>query len=177
LWSYESGEADKPRMTLCVPASYGSNVSAEHCRDYASAVAATVRVLEAGGTSVAVWAIRNGGTQVKKRKKPFAYAVQIRELGEPLDLAKIAFAFHPSMLRRLHFAFGEMRQDLTDLGAASDGYGLPWQFKELELRETFGDDALADGRLVCLPGPAITDGKYNSVSALCAAFRQTIDGG
>jgi hypothetical protein len=107
---------------------------------YAKAVAALVRSLEAAGIDVAIYSVSTGhNTYIGGAGKRAMYAVTVREFGEPLDLAKVAFAFHPAMLRRIGFAWREITKAAADVGLARSGYAATFPVTESDSRELLGD--------------------------------------
>jgi hypothetical protein len=50
-------------------------------------------------------------------KLPLHTVVPLTTAGAPVDVSRIAFAFHPSMLRRCWFATVELLDDLEVMGA------------------------------------------------------------
>jgi hypothetical protein len=55
------------------------------------------------------------------KTRPLYTTVPLTTPGAPVDVSRLAFAFHPSMLRRCWFAVCEVEPDLSALGTV---YGL-----------------------------------------------------
>lgn len=119
MWRMSDCKRDEHRVSIIVSGTYSAAVEASSAQNYATAVAAVIRSLEASGINPAVYMIgasrHSGGT--------LAYSINVREFGEPLDLARVAFAFHPSFLRRIQFGWRELTPEAVAAGAASGGYG------------------------------------------------------
>lgn len=126
------------RLTLVVPGSYSGAVGSTAAMNYAIAVAAIVRSLEASGVSVAV--INFGCRAGTSSKIESAYAVYVREHGEPLDLAKIAFAFHPAWLRKIDWAWRERTPEAIRAGIANSSRGLPRDYTSETVRSILDCD-------------------------------------
>ena len=117
MWAMSSYRRTESRMVLAVPGGYPGHIPADSAMNYAKAIAAIVRGLEASGINPAVYSIDTNsahGTQ-------FIWGVVVRDFGEPLDLAKIAFAYHPSFLRRI--VFGWMERTAATIRATHASYG------------------------------------------------------
>lgn len=140
MWNLTDNRRDERRLTLVVQASYGFWVSSEVAMNYAIALAANVRSLEASGinTSVVILAHRRHPADPDGVRS--AYGVFVREYGEPLDLAKIAFAFHPAFLRRVDMAWRERNERATTAGINNGSYGRPVPYDSAVVREVFAED-------------------------------------
>lgn len=120
MWQTSEVDGTKPRICLVVSARYHCGIEPEHVIRYGAAVCATLRALEAAGFGVAIYSVdkaRSRGT--------IAQACIVRDFGEPLDTSVVAFAFHPSYLRRVLFAHTELSQEWSDAGCSYCGYGMP----------------------------------------------------
>lgn len=151
MWRFSEEHRPAKRMTLVVPASYSAMIPPTQAMQYAKGVAAITRAVESSQIDVAIWSLSSGCGRSGAMQEAL-YAVAVRELGEPLDLAKVAFASHPSWLRRLHFAWREITQGAVNAGQASNGYATPMDITHDRAREVLGD-AIDDNAsaLVCLP--------------------------
>lgn len=122
MWQTTEMEGTKPRICLVVSACYHCGIEPNEVLRYGAAIAATLRALEARGHGVAIYSIDSragySGTTVSQ-------AVIVRDFGELLDTSVVAFAFHPSFLRRILFANSELTPDFASNGLASSGYGMP----------------------------------------------------
>lgn len=156
MWKLEDNRRTAHRLSLLVPHSYSAGVSTNQAMQYAKAIAALVRSIEASGIDVAVYSVSSGQNGYTDQKKDCLYAVVVREFGEPLDLAKIAFAFHPSMLRRLGFCWREATKDAAECGLAREGYASPQRLTHAKCAELLGDVGVM----------VITEG-ISEVSRLC----------
>lgn len=146
MWNMSECRRAEHRVSLVVPAGYPGMIDADTAMTYAIAVAANVRSLEASGLNVAVYSMAShAGTETGTIAN---YGVVIREFGEPLDLAKVAFSFHPSWLRRLVFAWLELNPDALMAGVANSGYGLHRELTKDQVREVAGEDI---GSVIVLP--------------------------
>lgn len=120
VWRMSDERKSVRRLALIVPGTYHAGNGADAIMVYAKAIAAVARAVEASGIDVAIYSL-----DVSKGNHIAAVAVSIRAYGEPMDLAKIAFAFHPAWLRRISFAWRERTKAACDVGIASCGYGYP----------------------------------------------------
>lgn len=91
------------RIALALDGVFAAAVNATAVRNYATAVAATARYLEASGIDVALYNVNTADIVA-----PTIYGIIIKDLGEPLDVAKVAFGFHPAFFRRIGFAWREI---------------------------------------------------------------------
>lgn len=123
MWNM-SGERGYRQVALIVPMSYSASVDAKQVSIYAQAVAAIARSIEASGVDVAIYSVHHGQNRNNERYTG-AHAVMVRQFGEPLDLAKVAFAFHSAFLRRLSFAWRERNPEAIKIKLADDTYGSP----------------------------------------------------
>jgi len=135
MYRLEDNRRIAHRLALIVPHSYSAAVKGNQAQQYAKAVAALVRSLEASGIDVAVYSVSTGDNGT-----PAMYAVTVREYGEPLDIAKVAFAFHPAMLRRLGFAWREITPLAAQCGLARNGYARTFPVTEENARGILGND-------------------------------------
>jgi hypothetical protein len=134
MYRLEDNRRIAHRLALIVPHSYSAAVKGREAMQYAKAVAALVRSLEAAGIDTAIYSVSTGDNVT-----PAMYAVIVREYGEPLDIAKVAFAFHPAMLRRLGFAWREITPLATQCGLARGGYARTFPVTEENAREILGE--------------------------------------
>lgn len=169
---FRQTEGTRPdhRLTLVVPTSYPGAVRAHQIQNYAAAIAAITRMLETQGISVAIYRVFSGLSIDKQSQLIQAHAV--REHGEPLDLGKIAFAFHPAMFRRLNFAWWDVDKEAASIGLAD---GLRGRTMDLD------DDAvkmlLPDlGSFIRMPDitPLATDGSLDSLDKLISIMRESV---
>lgn len=134
MYRLEDNRRIAHRLALIVPHSYSAAVKGWEAMQYAKAVAALVRSLEAAGIDTAIYSVSTGDNGT-----PAMYAVTVREYGEPLDIAKVAFAFHPAMLRRLGFAWREITPLATQCGLARNGYARTFPVTEEDTRALLGE--------------------------------------
>lgn len=120
MWQQTDDQRPERRITLLVPIGYPCVIEAERATNYAAAVAACARALDATGVSVAVYGIWTGFDTSQSRC--YGYGVKIRAHGEPMDLSKIAYASHPSFARRVNFAYREQHELLTPVACSGYGY-------------------------------------------------------
>lgn len=140
MYRLEDNRRIAHRLSLIVPHAYSAQVKGAQAMQYAKAVAALVRSLEAAGIDVAVYSVSTGHNKhVGSAGHRALYAVVVREFGEPLDLAKVAFAFHPAMLRRIGFAWREITPAAANVGLARSGYAGTFPITESDSRELLGD--------------------------------------
>lgn len=105
-------------VRMVIPGSVPSNISAQQIMRYGVALMSVVDAIQESGRSVAlVW----NNTASKNEHTVHTY-IPITTAGAPVDISRVAFAFHPSMLRRCWFASVEMHPDLSVMGM---GYGRP----------------------------------------------------
>lgn len=142
---YRLADERKPerRLTLVVPGVALGDVPAEAMQQYAKAIAAIVRMLEASNVSVAVYRVLYS----HGRGMDVIHGHAVREHGEPLDLGKVAFAFHPAMFRRLTFAWWEVDERTAKAGKASDGRGVTAALTDTAVRTCLPDI----GQFVIMP--------------------------
>jgi len=137
MWHMSDCKRDERRLSIVVSGVYSGMISAGAAQKYATAIAAVIRSLEAEGINPAVYMINsttrrgNGGTG--------AYSISVREFGEPLDIARIAFAFHPSFLRRIQFAWQEMTSEAIELGMGYNSYGSVGLLSKDVVHKLLGD--------------------------------------
>lgn len=139
MYRLEDNRRIAHRLSLIVPHAYSAAVKASQAMQYAKAVAALVRSLEAAGIDVAIYSVSTGHNKHVYGMPRAMYAVVVREFGEPLDLAKVAFAFHPAMLRRIGFAWREITPAAADVGLARNGYAGTFPVTETDARTLLGD--------------------------------------
>lgn len=135
MWRMSECKRDEHRVTLIVPGTYNGGIRPSDAQRYATAIAAVVRALEASGINPAVYSL---SVTVKHRIRVVS-SVAVREFGEPLDLAKVAMAFHPAFLRRIEFAWREMNPEAVRAGVASNGYGQSGHPTTDEIMALLGD--------------------------------------
>ncbi len=170
MFSMRANARPDRRITLAVPATCSANIGADSMLNYARAVAAVVRSLDASGVSVAVYRLFAGEGNHTGR---LVHGHAVREHGEPLDLGKIAFAFHPAAFRRLTFCWLDV-DDVAYEDFANGGRG-----RVLSLTGAIVRDALPDiGQ--CVIFPEINDLDFDgllrdrALSRLIARLRQTV---
>lgn len=128
----------QPVTRLYIPGVAGAMVEAQELERYAVAVASHVEALRANGHSVeVVWTWTSRGRNLPLN---LTILVPLIRAGQTMDAAVLAFAFHPSTLRRLAFAVIEQRPALSFL-SESKGEVTPL------------DPADAEPGAVILPGP------------------------
>lgn len=136
FWHKEPADDYRPMVRLVFPLAYSSNTPAEGVTRYAIALAALVRKLEEEGADVEVIGVDSsrcsGGHYIQ--------AVEVRRFGQPLDLSKVAFAAHPSMLRRVNFAWRELDATIPE-DLRSCGYGQHVALTPEIVAEVYGDGA------------------------------------
>lgn len=140
MWQMSDEKRSERRISLVVNSFISAVIGKEAGIAYASAVAALIRGLEASGINTAVYVINptkdaSGST----RDNVAAYAVTVREFGEPLDIARMAFAFHPASYRRVHFAWQETKSEVIKYGLGNGGYGRPVQINSALVHKMLGD--------------------------------------
>ncbi len=151
MWHMSECKREERRLTLIVNGSYSASINADKLVKYAVAVTAITRSLEASGINVAVYSVSVSTIGLHNASADGGYyGVAIREFGEPLDLAKVAFAFHPAFLRRVAFAWREITPEVAATGIGSGYYGIPQNVSPKVLEAMFG---LAPGMLITLPSP------------------------
>jgi hypothetical protein len=121
MWVRENDEAPKPRIRLVFNTSYPCNIDAKNVMRYAIALAAVVRKVEAEGMECEVVALDSKAVSGQDEGQKLVAGIEVRKFGQPLDLSKVAFAAHPSFLRRIVFACREMNGDYP-LPCRSMGY-------------------------------------------------------
>lgn len=122
------------RLALCIPCSYNCVIKAKQAINYATAIAAVVRAIEASGITVAVY-----GMAADRGSGRVVYGIVARDFSEPLDLAKIAFTFHAAFLRRVIFAWSERNERAIAAGIASQGYGSSVQLEPSDAAAMMGE--------------------------------------
>jgi hypothetical protein len=138
MWNMSECKRNEHRVVLVVPGTYGGHIEQAEAQRYAIAVAAVVRSLEASGINPAVYSIP-ATVGHRGRGNRHISSVAVREFGEPLDLSKVATAFHPSFLRRVQFAWREMTPEAVTGGIANDGYGAASVPTRDEITALLGD--------------------------------------
>lgn len=106
--------------------------------EYAKALAAVTRAVEASGVDIAICAITHG-IRVGGRTSA-TYGVMVREFGEPMDLSKVAFAFHPSFFRRICFAWHELSKEAETVGFADPALTKPQGLTDEVIDLVLGND-------------------------------------
>jgi hypothetical protein len=114
-----------PEINIYAPLNYNSFIKADQAIEYAKSLARIVNQLSA---SHKVKLIGISCTQMYSGTK-YIDQVVIKDYDESLVINCVAFAFHPSFLRRLIFSVLESREDLDS------GYGstITWYKPYLEL--------------------------------------------
>lgn len=171
MWNL-SGARGYRQCALIVPLSYSEVVDAEKVSLYAQAVAAIARSIEAAGVDVAIYSLHHA-TGEHGMGKSGAHAVIVRQYGEPLDLAKVAFAFHSAFLRRLSWGWRERSADAVRLGLSANGYGSPAAVTPDLVREVCGDV----GQNIILPSvnALFLHGRTNTLEQVLTKFRTVCD--
>lgn len=122
MWLQDETEATKRRaITLVLSGGNNWRIHADAAMAYATAAAAIVRRLEAEGVDVEVvlnYGAGSGNTS-------YQTLVYVRRFGEPVDLERIAAAFHPAVQRRINFAHMELIPELDPLTITSYGVSKP----------------------------------------------------
>jgi hypothetical protein len=121
MWVRDVEEAPRPRVRLVFNTSYTCWVEQATVVRYAIALAAVVRKVEAEGMDVEIVAIDCKSLRGRGSGVDVVSGIEVRKFGQPLDLSKVAFAAHPSFLRRVIFAVREMDAELP-VSARSMGY-------------------------------------------------------
>jgi hypothetical protein len=162
-------EQPRTRLALALNAVYSACVTSEQVMCYAAAVSVVLAEIEASGTDVALYTLDSGGTDGFHH----VYAIPVREFGEPLDMSRIVFAFHPAFLRRALFAHREMRADLSQHGLARHGYGQPLEIEPADVAATVGGIGVTP---VALPsvGTVLPDLSKARHAALCERLRAVV---
>ena len=107
----------QPVTRLYIPGVAGAMVEAQQLERYAVAVASHVESARAGGHSTEVfWTWTSQGRSGGPPRR-LNLLVPLIRAGQTMDAAVLAFAFHPSTLRRLAFAVIEQRDELAFLGS------------------------------------------------------------
>lgn len=157
FWTRENVEEFRPRLRIVYPLAYNCDVSAAGVTRYAVALAALVRKLEDDGVEVEVVGVDATDTY----DGTYVLGVEVRKFGQPLDLSKIAFASHPSFLRRVLFAVRELESD-TPTSLRSGGYGSHATLRPEYVREAYAsgaDAAVLMPEVATLAPQLTTDGK------------------
>jgi len=155
VWRMNDNIRATRRLTLIVPHSYNCMVAATSAQQYAKGVAALVRSMEGSGIDVQVVAFNTNRSASDRTGANYCYAVTVREFGEPLDLAKVAFAFHSAMLRRIGFAWRECTKAALPIGSGNYGYTQPNTLANVHA--VCGEDI---GAVCMLPGVADIESDY-----------------
>ena len=140
----------QPVTRLAVSCAAGWWTKAEQIERFAVALASHVQALQSAGYSVALtWT-----WSTDKNRDRVAVRAPLLAPGQPLDMAALAFAFHPAALRSLAFAVAEQEPDFSVLGG---GYGRP---------RDADPDELEPGTII-LPSPKTCDAAdaLNSIEA------------
>lgn len=137
MWQTVESESSKPRICLVVSACYHCGIQPEEVLRYGAAVGATLRALEAAGHGVAVYTIDKRASSYSGVR--CAQAVIVRDFGEPLDTATVAFAFHPAFLRRVLFANCELTKEWAERSLATCGYGIPLEVDLADAAASLGE--------------------------------------
>ena len=130
----DNHDYNRPRLTVIVNLAYSAMVGGETAMSFSKALVAMVNSLQAK------YAIRIKGffgQQGVAIKTDSLQTVVIKEFDEPMVLNSIAFSFHPSFFRRIHFAHSEKFKMLDW------GYGIPMQ-KHTTVFKAFGERALIE---------------------------------
>lgn len=156
MFRFNDGARSERRLAFVVPHSYGGGITPDEAQQYAMAVAALVRAAEASGIESAVYSMscsagKDYGYSVSCQL--VTYSIAIREFGEPLDLAKVAFAFHPSFYRRVGFAWRERTPEAVAAGVASGGYGASGNTTLEHLRQCAKVGNVGEGSPVAILPP------------------------
>jgi hypothetical protein len=117
MWHMSECKRNEHRIALIIQTHASSGVPAEQMINYAAAVAGVTRSIEASGINVAVYAIDYSAVD----SAIVGSGTVVREFGEPLDLTRVAYAFHPSRFRRIVFAWREITPGAESI--ARNGYG------------------------------------------------------
>ena len=143
---HESGE--RRRIVLAFDCAYNCNVTTDQLLIYAQCAAQLVADLEASDADVAVYALDktncNGGLYVQ--------SFTVREFGDPFDMSRMVYAFHPSFLRRVLFSYRELDAMACVAGMASDGYGSARTIDRHDVGNALGIESAAE--TVALPSIA-----------------------
>lgn len=134
------------RIRIVIPAAYPCSVKQSAIQEYGKALAALIRSIEATGVAVSLATVH----KVLAGGRVVILPVVLRDYGDTLDLDRVAFAGHPSYLRRIMFAVFEAWED-APVEARSFTYGSCSELKVEEARIVFGMDG--EERLTLLPAP------------------------
>lgn len=146
MWRMSECKRSERRVSLIVQAHVPSKAAVQEVMNYAISVAAIVRSLEASGINVSIYSLmytRGAATEID-----LGYGSVVKEFGEPMDLAKIAFAMHPVWFRRIHFAWQERTEDAIRAGLGGHSYGYANRLNREVAMEIIGQDV---GNVVVLP--------------------------
>lgn len=110
-------------IRISIPASYPARVKANAVQTYGIALLSHIYAIQQTGRSVALTA-DGSNTACSGNRQEIISSIPILEPGAPVDLDRLAFAFHPSMLRRITFAVREIVPDLSVMRGVH-GYPFP----------------------------------------------------
>lgn len=141
VWHRQENRRIERRVLIAPPISYPAVIKDTQAMVYAKAVAAVVRAVEASGIQPAIYGICKNKPvlPVGMHNDIIMHAVCVRAFGDPLDLAKVAFSLHPSMLRRIHFAWRETHPVAAPI-IGRNGYGSAQAHTVEDVRALLGDD-------------------------------------
>jgi hypothetical protein len=143
MWYREESARAGRQVAIVVYGSYSGCIPKSEAMNYACNLAALMRALEASGVDTALY--------ITCAYQDYSQATVVREFGEPMDLAKIAFCMHPSYLRRLYFAYGELTADRVARGIGSSGYGGSAAGGYIAPDATFCEALIGPGNYCCMP--------------------------
>lgn len=110
------------RVRVFVPTGYSAYLSTEFLMEYAYALAAYVRGLEATGASVSVVAVDTSTRHSECNREFHVRPYEVKRYDEPMMLARIAFVGHPDFLRRVVFAVRERTPGAEAIAKNCYGY-------------------------------------------------------
>jgi hypothetical protein len=117
-------------VRIAIPGSTPSWMQARDLVTYGVALMSVIDSIQESGRSVALfWDMT---VKMQGNNLPLHTVVPLTTAGAPVDVSRIAFAFHPSMLRRCWFATVEL---LDDLGVTGEVYGIASGRRARELWE------------------------------------------
>lgn len=161
MWRRQAEIRAERRLSVVVSATFGGSVEQESAQRYATAVTAVVRSLEASGIEPAVYAVNTTDPDT-------AYAITVRDFGTPLDLSRVAFAFHSDFLRRVQFAWQEMTPAAIARGKGYGTYGHCGTTTKEIVRHLLGDI----GYTTIIP--ALNQLQYKDTEGMIKAISESI---
>ena len=109
-------------IRIAIPGSVPADVSADKIMRYGVALMSIVDGIQESGRSVALsWDLTCIPRDSPRGLEQIHTNIPLTTPGAPIDVSRLAFAFHPSMLRRIWFAAVEINPELSVLGGSYGG--------------------------------------------------------